>query len=259
MTFCQFSELWRINCRNSTMSENQYFKFTLELLLIPLFAVLSIWTVFLIELKVGINLNEHGVFPRHLSGLQGVIFSPLIHGSVEHLYHNTIPLAILSLALFYFYRPKAWKILFWGWLLSGLLTWIIGRESYHIGASGIIYVLASFIFFKGIFQKHFRLVALSLAVVFIYGSMLWYIFPIEEGISWEGHLSGFLTGLFLARWIRLEIPVPKKYEWEEEHYNEDDDEFLQHFDSDGNFVENPIKKEEPTPSIRYQYKRSKED
>lgn len=241
------------------MLENQYFKFSLDLLLIPLVAVLSIWTVFWIELEAGINLNQYGILPRHLLGLRGVLFSPFIHGSVEHLYHNTIPLAILSLALFYFYRPKAWKVLFWGWMFSGLLTWIIGRASYHIGASGIIYVLASFIFFKGIFQKHFRLVALSLAVVFIYGSMLWYIFPIEEGISWEGHLSGFLTGLFLARWISFEVPVPKKYEWEKEDYNEEEDEFLQHFDADGNFVEPPVNKKESPLRIHYEYKKNKED
>ncbi len=240
------------------MSENQYFKFSLELLLVPLFAVLGIWTVFWVELKAGINLNAYGVFPRHLSGLKGVLFSPLIHGSVEHLYHNTFPLAILSLALFYFYRPKAWKVLLLGWLISGLLTWSIGRESYHIGASGIIYVLASFIFFKGVMTKHYRLIALSLAVVFIYGGMLWYIFPIEEGISWEGHLSGFLTGLLLAFIVKSTVPAEKKFAWEREDYNEEQDEFMKHFDEDGNFIENTSGADDKKISIKYHYKKEKD-
>ncbi|MEM8927850.1 MAG: rhomboid family intramembrane serine protease [Bacteroidota bacterium] len=237
------------------MAEPRYFKFSLELLLVPLFGLLVIWSVFWFETTFGVSFNKYGVLPRSLIGLRGVLFSPFIHGSVDHLYNNSIPLAILGLALFYFYRQKAWRILLWGWLLSGLLTWLIGRDSYHIGASGIIYVLASFIFFKGIFQKHFRLIALSLAVVFVYGSMLWYVLPIEEGISWEGHLSGFLTGLFLAKTIRIHMPIPKKYDWEKEDYNEDEDEFLKHFDENGNFMEHPKEIDGDATNVIYHYKR----
>ena len=176
------------------------------------------------ELRFQVNLNEYGIYPQKISGLKGIIFSPFIHGSVEHLYNNTIPLAILTAALFYFYRNIALRVLLIGILVSGFFTWAIGRPSYHIGASGVIYLLASFIFFKGIFTKHYRLVALSLIVVFIYGSMLWYIFPVKDGISWEGHLGGFLTGLALAFFMKSDIPPPKKYEWEHENYNEEADE-----------------------------------
>ncbi|MEM1259081.1 MAG: rhomboid family intramembrane serine protease [Bacteroidota bacterium] len=237
------------------MTEPRYFKFSLELLLVPLFGLLVIWSVFWFETTFGVSFNKYGVLPRNLIGLRGVLFSPFIHGSVDHLYNNSIPLAILGLALFYFYRQKAWRILLWGWLLSGLLTWLIGRDSYHIGASGIIYVLASFIFFKGIFQKHFRLIALSLAVVFVYGSMLWYVFPIEKGISWEGHLSGFTAGLVLAKLIKIDIPTPKKFDWEKEDYDETEDEFLRHFDEHGNFIEFPEHEEEQTKNIVYHYKK----
>lgn len=236
------------------MSEGNYFNFSLELLLVPMFAVLSIWTVFWFEVNFNTSFNSFGIYPRNLFGLKGIVFSPFIHGSLEHLYNNTIPLAILSLALFYFYREKAWSVLLWGWFLSGTLTWLIGRESYHIGASGLIYVLASFIFFKGIFQRHFRLIALSLVVVFIYGSMLWYIFPIEEGISWEGHLSGFLVGLFLARLIKIKVPEPKKYEWEKEDYDTEADEFLRHFDEDGNFIQHPEESTKNDTEIIYHFK-----
>ena len=241
------------------MSDSQHFRFSLELLLVPLIAVLVIWTVFWIEVNFSVNFNSYGIFPRTIKGLRGVILSPFIHGSIDHLYGNTIPLAVLTLALFYFYTKEAWRVLILGWVVSGFLTWVIARESYHIGASGIIYVLASFIFFKGIFEKHFRLVALSLTVVFIYGSMLWYVLPIEEGISWEGHLSGLFTGLVLAKLIKVSIPTPKKYAWENEDYDENEDEFLQHFDENGNFIEHLDTSESQSSKVIYHYKKNKED
>jgi len=241
------------------MLETRYFKFSLELLLMPLFGILSIWTVFWLELRFGVNFNNYGIFPRRLSGLQGVLFGPFIHGSIEHLYNNTIPLAVLTLALYYFYQKSATKIMILGMLITGVFTWLIGRPSYHIGVSGVIYVLASFIFFKGIFTKYYRLIALSLAIVFIYGSMLWYIFPIEESISWEGHLSGFLTGLLLARIVKTEIPEPVKYKWERDDFNEENDEFLKHFDENGNFIENTTSSEEEKIKVVYHIKRPKSD
>jgi len=236
------------------MKESDHFKFSNAVVLAPMLAVLSVWIVFWIEVRFGVNFNDYGVYPRRLSGLRGVVLSPFIHGSVEHLYNNTIPLAVLTGLLFYFYRQTAFKTLLFGVLISGLVTWFIGRPAYHIGASGVIYVLAGFIFFKGVFAKHFRWAALSLAVVFIYGSMIWYIFPIEEGISWEGHLSGFLTGLLLALTTRVEIPVGKKYEWEKEGYNEEDDPFLKHFDADGNFIEIPPEETDDTVKVKYHCK-----
>jgi len=239
------------------MSESKYFKFTNSVVVAPLIGVILIWAVFWLELKFHMNLNEYGVFPRTLKGLRGVFFSPFIHGSVEHLYNNTIPLAVLTASLFYFYKKISLKVLLYGVLLSGILTWLIGRTSYHIGASGIIYVLASFTFFKGIFSKYYRLVALSLIVVFIYGSLLWYIFPIKDEISWEGHLGGFITGLVLALFIKAETPSSKKFDWEHENYNEEADDFLKHFDEEGNFIEtkeDELRPEADSLKITYQYR-----
>ena len=241
------------------MSEENYFRFSNSVLLAPMLAVLLIWTVFWIEIRFQVNLNQYGIYPRTLSGLKGVLFSPLLHGSLDHLYNNTLPIAILTAALFYFYRGISLRVLLYGILISGLLTWGIGRPSYHIGASGLIYVLASFIFFKGVFTKHYRLVALSLGVVFIYGSMIWYMFPIKDGISWEGHLSGFVTGFFLAIVLKAKIPETRKFEWEKEGFKEEEDEFLQHFDEEGNFIENKLEQEENTSlNIRYHYRKNQD-
>lgn len=239
------------------MREESYFKYTPAVVLIPMAAVLAIWTVYWFEVTFQVNFNTYGVYPRTLRGLRGIVLSHFIHGSIAHLYNNTIPLAVLLGALFYFYRRTAFKVLLVGALGAGILTWVIARPSYHIGASGIIYLLSSFIFFKGIKTRYFRLVALSLAVVFIYGGLLWYIFPVEGGISWEGHLSGFLMGLVLAYAIPTPLPVTKKYDWEKEDYNEDDDPFLKQFDDDGNFIETPD--DEGEIRITYTYKKDRPD
>ncbi|GAA4293430.1 rhomboid family intramembrane serine protease [Aestuariibaculum suncheonense] len=218
--------------------------------------------VFWADVRFGLRLSKFGIYPQTLKGLRGIVLSPFIHASLKHLASNSVPLLVLSTALFYFYRPIAWKVLGYGILLSGLLTWCIGRPSYHIGASGLIYVLVSFIFFKGVFAKHYRLIALSLLVVFLYGSMIWYTMPIEKGISWEGHLSGLITGLLFAFIFKKSIAKPKKYVWEQPDYNEDDDPFLKHFDENGNFIEHlePEVEEEQEPIIiRYSYKERKKE
>jgi len=239
------------------MDDQQHFKFSNGVIGYPILFVLLIWLVFWFEIRFGFVFNSYGVHPGNLKGLRGIVFSPFIHSGIEHLYHNTIPLFVLSTALFYFYRKIAWKVIVVGILLSGLLTWIIGRPANHIGASGLIYVLVSFTFFKGIFAKHYRLIALSLIVVFLYGSMIWGTLPIKEGVSWEGHLSGMITGLLFAIIFRKEIAKPKKYVWEEVHYNEDEDEFMKHFDEDGNFIEK-VEDDSKELNITYHFK-SKED
>lgn len=228
------------------MNDN-HFKFTPQVLLLPFFFVLSLWTVFWVERRFGVDLGYYGIFPRDIVGLRGIIFSPFLHGNIEHLYNNSVPLLILLAALSYFYRELCYKVLVYGILFSGLITWVIGRENYHIGASGLIYVLVSFIFFKGIMTKYYRLVALSLLVIMVYGSMAWYVFPhVDDAISWEGHLAGFITGFVFA--IRLKTPEYKKlirYDWERPDFNPGEDKFMQRFDAYGNFVNPP--KPEPEP------------
>ncbi|WP_353778873.1 rhomboid family intramembrane serine protease [Winogradskyella sp. 3972H.M.0a.05] len=247
------------------MSQSQ-FKYSTGVIAYPLLFVLLIWLTFWFQIRVFSGFKAFGIYPLTFTGLRGVVFSPFIHGDMTHLYHNTIPLFVLSMALFYFYRAISWKVILYGILLSGLITWFIGRPANHIGASGLIYVLVSFIFFKGVFARHYRLIALSLLVVFLYGSMIWYVFPVKQGISWEGHLAGLITGLVFALIFRKQIAKPERYLWEAPDYNEDDDEFMKHFDEDGNFIESigndeELPEEAPSPPkriiIRYKYKENR--
>lgn len=223
------------------MNDN-HFKFSPSVLILPFLFVLSLWIVFWVGVKFHFNLEIYGIYPRTLEGLRGIFFSPFLHANLEHLYNNSIPLLILLAALRFFYREQSLQIIGYGILVSGIITWIIGRESYHIGASGLVYVLVSFIFFKGIRTKYYRLVALSLFVIMIYGSLVWYIFPhVDEGISWEGHLAGLITGFVFS--IFFKTPDYKKmiqYEWEQPDFNPQEDKFMQRFDDKGNFVNLPI-------------------
>ena len=239
------------------MNSSDPFKFSTRVIVYPLSFVLLIWLVYWFELRFGFRFNDMGIYPRTFSGLRGILFSPFIHGSLEHLYHNSTPLLILSAALFYFYRALAWRVLVLGLLFSGLLTWLIGSPTFHIGASGLIYVLMSFMLFKGILSKNHHLTALSLLVVFLYGSMLWYVFPVKENMSWEGHLSGLLVGLVFAFVFRTAIAKPVRYIWEDDQYNEQDDPFLKQFDAEGNFIESPKEEMHTTDStvdVQYSFK-----
>ena len=221
------------------MESSRKFKFSPIILAVPLYFVLFLWIVYWFEVKFGVSFNKYGILPRDFVGLRGILFSPFIHKDVNHLYNNSIPLFLFMLTLWFFYRDLSLKIFAYGIICVGLLTWIIGRKSYHIGASGVVYMLFSFIFFSGVFRKYYRLIAVSLAIIFLYGSMVWYILPIEENVSWEGHLSGFLVGLVFAWIFRNEGPQKSKFEWEDqpEIIDEEEDRYWERSDHPDN---NPL-------------------
>ncbi|WP_417601483.1 rhomboid family intramembrane serine protease [Owenweeksia hongkongensis] len=180
----------------------------------PFYFVLLLWVVFWADSRFMLDLYHLGVLPGSAAGMFGIFTSPLIHGSLMHLVNNTFPILALGAGLFYFYPRIAWKVIIVSWLASGLMTWLIGRESYHIGASGLIYALAGFIFLCGILRKQANLLALSLLVVFFYGSLVWGVLPIEDTVSWEAHLGGAFAGFGLAIYYRKSPPRSKKYSWE---------------------------------------------
>lgn len=195
----------------------------LNFVLIPGTFMLAILTIKIVEIGFGsmfdFNLVHLGILPREASGLIGIITSPFIHGDTAHVASNALPILFLGMAFVFFYKESYKGALAIIYLLSGTLVWLFARTSYHIGASSLIYGLASFIFFSGIFRRDIKSIALALMVVFLYGGLVWGVLPSQPGISWEGHLFGALSGLLAAYIYRRKDP-PKKYDWENE---EDDD------------------------------------
>jgi len=165
----------------------------------------------------GQSLAGWGVMPLHPEGLPGIILAPLVHAGLDHLFSNIIPFFFMTLLLFYFYEEVAWTVLIWSWVFPGILVWLGARESWHIGASGVVYALAAFHVVSGIVRRNPRLLAISLLMVFLYGGMIWGIFPDffpGKNISWESHLAGLVTGLILAVYYRRRGPQAPVYSWE---------------------------------------------
>ena len=183
-----------------------------------LFILLSMWMVYWADALFSYNFHELGVLPKQLKGLKGILFMPLIHASddTKHILNNSPAIFFLSTLLFYSYHKIGFKIFVLSWILSGLLLWIFAEDRgvYHIGMSAVIYSLAGFLFMSGIIRRYFPLQALSLLIVFLYGSMVWGLFPTNLRISWEGHLMGLSAGFFLAFYYRSKGPQRPKFQYE---------------------------------------------
>lgn len=188
--------------------------------------VLLLWFVKALEMAAGTSYAHLGILPRTLKGAVGIITGPLIHGDLLHLISNTLPIIVLGVLLFYFYHRIAIGIFTWIYLLTGFCIWLVARNSYHIGASGVVYGMVSFLFFGGLFRRNNQLMAISAALIILYGGMVYGIFPehVEPNVSWESHLIGGLAGAILAFFYRkTKIDIEEKPDPEDE--DEDDDFF----------------------------------
>jgi membrane associated rhomboid family serine protease len=180
--------------------------------------VLLLWLIEGLDRSLHLSLEKLGIYPHTMAGLAGVLLAPLIHGSWSHLLSNSFALLILGTALRYGYPRAAGSVLILVYLLSGLGVWCLGRESYHIGASGLTHGMMFFIFTTGILRRDRPAIALSLIVFFLYGSMVVSIFPLEPGISFESHFFGAASGILAAFLFQRLDPPPaeKHYDWEDE-------------------------------------------
>ena len=181
-----------------------------------------LWLIKFYEMGTDSDLSFLGILPRTLKGSVGIITSPLIHGNFAHLLSNTFPLLLLTAGVVYFYNRIAFQVVSIIYILTGIWVWIIAREAYHIGASGLVYGLVTFLFFSGVFRKDASSVALSLIVIFLYGGMLYGLVPTDSGVSYESHIIGAVTGMLIAFYFRKTKTLAiKTYDWmDEEEENE---------------------------------------
>lgn len=186
---------------------NLFLKFKNQGVYPSLILIIAIWINFGLQ-QLGAFRGCYGVIAWQVRGLKGILLSPLFHSNLNHLVSNTLSLFVLTLLLFLFYQKRAYWVLLLGWLLSGLLLWLLPDfqsfgttiNNCHIGASGLIYMLASFLFWGGIFSRQVVLILLSIAIAFVYGSLVYGVFPhlVDAGVSWQGHLMGAIVGGILG-------------------------------------------------------------
>lgn len=200
-----------------TGSERARANFRLAVKIALAFVALT-WLIQLLNWGLDLGPEDFGVRPRQLGGLPGILFAPLVHGNFPHLIANSMPLLVLGTAMLYLYPKSALRVLPAIYLGPGLAVWLFARGSVHVGASGLVYGLVSYIFVAGLIRRDKRAIAASLLVSFMYGALVWGVLPIEPGVSWETHLAAALIGLVLAIALRrFDLPPRKRYAWEDEN------------------------------------------
>jgi membrane associated rhomboid family serine protease len=183
--------------------------------------VALIWFIQVLNWALDLGVEEFGVRPRELAGLPGILFAPLMHSGFAHLIANSLPMLIVGTAMLYLYPSAALRVLPAVYLGPGVAVWLFARGGVHVGASGLIYGLVSYIFVAGTIRRDRRAIAASLLVSFLYGASVWGVLPIERGVSWETHLAAALIGLALAIALRrLDLPPRRRYTWEDEKDND---------------------------------------
>lgn len=179
--------------------------------------VALLWVIHLMNWALGLDPSPLSVRPREWTGLVGILTAPLVHSDFAHLFANSVPLATLGAVMLFLYPHSTLRVLPAVYLGPGVLVWLFGRDSAHLGASGLVYGLVSYVLVAGLLRRDRRAIAASLLVVFMYGSLAWGVLPIQPGVSWETHLSAAAIGALLALAFRkLDIPPRKRYAWEDE-------------------------------------------
>jgi membrane associated rhomboid family serine protease len=156
------------------------------------------WLAFFLEYVYGWPLSNLGIQPRSVTGLIGIFAAPLIHGNLSHLVSNTVPLIFLGSALFFFYQRIGGVVFFRTYFWTNILVWLFARPANHIGASGVVYGLAFFLIFFGLFRRDLLSILISVLTLLLYGGVFYGVLPTDPRVSWESHFAGALVGITSA-------------------------------------------------------------
>lgn len=186
--------------------------------------VALLWLVHAMNWLLELDPRPLGLRPRDWLGLIGIVTAPLVHSDFAHLIANSVPLAIVGGTMLFLYPHSTLRVLPTVYLGSGLLVWLFGRDSVHLGSSGLVYGLVAYVFVAGLLRRDRRAIAASLLVAFLYGSLAWGVLPIQPDVSWETHLASGVIGALLALALRkLDVPPRKRYAWEDEPQDSGDE------------------------------------
>ena len=179
--------------------------------------VALLWLVHLMNWGLDLDPRPFGLEPREWPGLVGIVTAPLVHSDFAHLVANSVPLAAVGAVMLFLYPHSTLRVLPAVYLGTGAVVWLFGRDSVHLGASGLVYGLVSYVFFAGLLRRDRRAIAASLLVAFTYGTLAWGVLPVDPRVSWETHLAAGVIGLLMALVLRrLDVPPRKRYTWEDE-------------------------------------------
>jgi len=197
-------------------SPESHERFTASWIIAALFVV-GIALIHVVSFVFDLELARFGVHPRDVAGLAGILAAPLLHGDLAHLVGNLVPLLIGGTALLYLYPDSSRFVLPAVYAGPGIAVWLFGRDSIHIGASGLVYGIVGYVFVAGILRRDRRAWAASLLVALLYGALVWGVLPVKTGVSWETHLAAAIIGVVCAFALRSrDIPPRKRYSWEDE-------------------------------------------
>lgn len=193
-------------------------------LLFPISIVFLMWLVKIFEVVKGNKLTRLGIFPRDWDGAIGIVTAPFIHSDWQHLMSNSLPMLMLMSIVMVFYRRVAIPSIIIITILTGFTVWLFARESYHVGASGVVYGLVAFLAWTGVFRRNLKSIILALVILVMYGGYFHGIVPTKDGVSWESHLFGGMVGIFTAflfKNVKEDDEVERPDPWADDRGKED--------------------------------------
>jgi membrane associated rhomboid family serine protease len=188
------------------MTMNKDLQQLLDYIKLPAYFLLAIWAVHIIKTLTGNEWTEYGIYAQEVDGLKGILFAPLLHGDWLHLMANSLPFFVTGCMMMLFYPSVAPRAFVMMYFLTGFMVWLFARSFvYHIGASGVVYAMVSFLFWSGVFRRSPKAIFLALGMLTLYGGMFEGVLPKQPGVSWESHLFGGLVGIFVAYYFKDEL------------------------------------------------------
>lgn len=154
-----------------------------------------------VDTLLGGALDADGIRPRHLDGLDGILWAPLLHHGWQHLVANTVPVLVLGFFALAGGVGQFVAVTATIWLVGGLGTWLTGSDGVHLGASTLIFGWLVFLLVRGFFARSVAQILLAVALFAVWGGVLWGVLPGAAGLSWQGHLFGALGGLIAAQLV----------------------------------------------------------
>lgn len=175
-------------------------------------SVALMWAIEIVDIFVlrG-SLDRFGIRPHSIAGLWGILFAPFLHGGFGHLIANTLPFITLGWLVMLQETSDFFIVTAIAMVVGGLGTWLTGSPgSIHIGASGVVFGYLGFLLFRGYFLRNMPSIAVSVIVGVFYGGLIWGVLPLQVGVSWQGHLFGFIGGAIAAKFLSVDTRTNSK-------------------------------------------------